>query len=236
MLHNVLAKLGIYYAKRRYMPRGIDWAWDIRRMRAGHDLGVAFDVGANIGQTTALLLETFPGAAVHAFEPVKTTFDRLQRRFANAPHFSGHRLAVSDQSGTVQVLSDPESQLNHIVARADLSTGDVEAVEAVTVDSFCVERGIAHIDILKIDTEGHELQVLHGAREMFRQGQVDWVFAEVTFDPGDRSHSSFSAVEAWLAGHGLAVWCFYEHYHTGDGDLLFCNALFARRSGFQRAG
>jgi hypothetical protein len=41
-----------------------------------------------------------------------------------------------------------------------------------TVDRFCKEKGLAAIDLLKIDTEGCELQVLKGASEMLSGGRV----------------------------------------------------------------
>ena len=40
-------------------------------------------------------------------------------------------------------------------------------VSVTTLDAYCAEHGIAEIDFLKIDTEGHDLKVLRGARERF---------------------------------------------------------------------
>jgi hypothetical protein len=39
-------------------------------------------------------------------------------------------------------------------------------VAVTTIDAFCREHGIAHIDLLKLDVEGHELAALQGARGM----------------------------------------------------------------------
>jgi hypothetical protein len=41
-----------------------------------------------------------------------------------------------------------------------------------TVDKFCKEKGVDRIDLLKIDTEGCELQVLKGAQEMLSGGYI----------------------------------------------------------------
>ena len=45
-------------------------------------------------------------------------------------------------------------------------------VEIVSLDEFARSRGIEHIDLLKIDTEGAELDVLRGARELIEAGRV----------------------------------------------------------------
>ncbi|MHC4459382.1 MAG: FkbM family methyltransferase, partial [Planctomycetota bacterium] len=42
---------------------------------------------------------------------------------------------------------------------------NAEGVSAITVDDFCIENQISRVDLIKIDTDGHELQVLTGARK-----------------------------------------------------------------------
>ncbi len=47
-----------------------------------------------------------------------------------------------------------------------------EEVRLSTIDEYCSSRGIEYIDLLKIDVEGHELDVLHGAGRMFAAGAI----------------------------------------------------------------
>lgn len=46
------------------------------------------------------------------------------------------------------------------------------SVQLTTIDAFCIQENISSIDFLKIDTEGHELSVLDGAKEMIGNGAV----------------------------------------------------------------
>lgn len=48
----------------------------------------------------------------------------------------------------------------------------------ITVDDYCRESHVEHIHLLKIDVEGHELDVLHGATEMFQRKAIDVVTFE----------------------------------------------------------
>ncbi len=54
---------------------------------------VAFDVGANIGQTTEVILEHYPNAQIFAFEPVSATFAAYKERFGNRQNVTPNQLA-----------------------------------------------------------------------------------------------------------------------------------------------
>lgn len=230
MLQTILARLGIYYSKRQYMPYGIDWLWDLSRLDPPPSVRTVIDVGANEGQTVRAVAEAFPNAAVHAFEPIQATFDLLRLGFEAAPGVHLNRLAVSSVPGSARMRHAPNSQASHIVERPAPTDTGVVSVETVTLDAYCAEHAIARIDVLKTDTEGHDLQVLKGAARMFAEGRVGWVLTEATFDPDDPSHSDFTAQHEWLAQYGLTPWCFYEQFHIDGGRrLLFFNVLFAKR-------
>jgi methyltransferase FkbM-like protein len=47
-----------------------------------------------------------------------------------------------------------------------------ERVAVTTVDAYAAEQTIDHIDLLKVDTEGHDLRVLRGAERAFRAGAI----------------------------------------------------------------
>jgi len=239
----MLGRLGIYYSKRRYMPRGIEWLWDLQRLLPTETVRTVIDVGANEGMLVRALLKTFPQATVHAFEPVAGTFEILRERVGGDPRVRVNRQAVSARAGTLHIRADAISVLSQVVPASAASDSDVESVDAVTLDSYCAQHGIEHIAVLKSDTEGHDLQVLKGAQRLLAEGRVDWVFVEVTFDPNNARNSLFGPIHDWLQAHGMAVWCIYDSCHMDAGssrtpedplpDLMFCNVLFAKRSDAQ---
>lgn len=47
-----------------------------------------------------------------------------------------------------------------------------EAVSLKTLDGYCEEKNIQAVDFLKIDVEGHELEVLRGAERMLKGGRI----------------------------------------------------------------
>ena len=61
---------------------------------------------------------------------------------------------------------------------AYLSAGSSDAlsivdVDAVTLDEFCALNEVPHINLIKTDTEGHDICVLRGASEMLQAGRID---------------------------------------------------------------
>ena len=60
-----------------------------------------------------------------------------------------------------------------------------ERVSIDTVDHYCEKKNIDFIDLLKIDVEGHELDVLDGAVNIFRSksvGKVSFEFGGCNID------------------------------------------------------
>lgn len=235
LVKDALTRAGIYYAKRQYMPCGIDWLWDIDRIVRGRPVQVVFDVGANIGQTTRLIKARFPAAGVHAFEPVSSTYETLQRNVRPLDGVACHRLALSDQVGVAAMTSDANSPLNRLLkVRPDVGVANAgtEQVETDTIDRFCRERQIEHIDILKVDAEGADLEVLQGAGRMLREGRVSFVFAEVGFNPADDGHVHVAVLLEHLLEAGVEPYSFYDYcrlrppaYEEEGLGLVFANVL-----------
>lgn len=224
MLQPALARLGVYYAKRRFMPSGVDWLWDIHRVLNGRSLGTAIDVGANVGRTAASIKERFPLTAVHAIEPVPDTYETLKRNCAGLGNVRCHRLALSDMAAPAWVTAGPNSELNHLVATQSDADGQLEAVDVTTLDDFCEAQSVETIGLLKIDAEGNDLKILEGGRRLFAQRRVAFLFAEVGFDPADTGHVHATELLAFLPHAGFRPYAFYDYYYERV-DLVFANVL-----------
>lgn len=146
---------------------------------------VAFDIGANQGDWTLALIGAFEARDgstarldAHVFEPVPATRERLGARLAGKSlesiHING--FALSDKTGTfdMAVMSETggTNSLVYDAAMAKEAIGFV-TVPLTTLDLYCAEAGIDHIDIVKCDTEGHDLCVLRGAADLLKSGRID---------------------------------------------------------------
>ena len=53
-------------------------------------------------------------------------------------------------------------------------------VQTQTLDSFCLDKKIENIDVLKIDTEGNELNVLKGAKRLLSENKINLIYTEIS--------------------------------------------------------
>jgi FkbM family methyltransferase len=144
---------------------------------------VVFDVGANVGEYSTLLVRNCSAARVWAFEPHPTTFKHLQSE-AKKSGFSALNLGLSDRPGRATLFDyasiggdgSPHASLHRQVI-ADLHHSDVATidVEVTTVDEQIESLGIERLSLLKVDAEGHELRILQGAVKSITSRAIDVV-------------------------------------------------------------
>jgi len=148
----------------------------VLREKISTDAPVIFDVGAHVGKYSAQLIRSFPKADVYAFEPNPATFAQLSERFANG-EIHCINLGVSSEAGRMEMYVYPDNPTtSHATAYREVIT-DLNAAQAqrvdvsvTTLDDFCRDQAITRVDFLKIDTEGHELEVLRGATGLLARG------------------------------------------------------------------
>lgn len=190
-----------------------------------------FDVGANVGQTTRQIRSLWPTVPVHAFEPVSGTFALLEQNLAADAATTLHRLALGSRAGTARMLARPGGVMNRIVTHA-AGAQQVEEVRIVVGDAFCAERGIERIDILKIDTEGHDLEVLAGFRNMLADRCIAYVEVECGIAPDNRMHVPFNRLAEFLFSFGYGLFNLYPGMRVNlttrrrDRGIWYGNAVF----------
>lgn len=142
------------------------------------------DVGANIGYVSGLAaVRAGPAGSVYAIEPhpairaeLESNVERWQRQRTMAP-IRVRPDAVSDRRGTSS-LADPDLETNR--GSAALASGAGEGtghrVSTLPLDELFEDR---EIGLLKVDVEGHELEVFRGARQLLSQRRIrDVIFEE----------------------------------------------------------
>jgi FkbM family methyltransferase len=139
-----------------------------------------FDVGAHVGEYTALFKSRFPDGSAHCFEPSRRHFDLLREKSASLSNIELHCCALGSEEGEATLYrpsavsglaSLTKRRLDHFSIDMEIQ----EKVQVTTLDRVVEDRGIGHIDLLKIDVEGHELDVLRGAKEMLEAGRIDTI-------------------------------------------------------------
>lgn len=134
---------------------------------------VVLDVGAQTGCFT-LLSKFLPFSQWYAFEPIQEAADLLKGNLeANAiQNVEVHQLAISDQAGSalLKLPIDCHWGLTTLGSTPKrFGTYNTRYVECMDLDTFVMNKEIKKVDYIKIDTEGWELYVLRGGKEMIKR-------------------------------------------------------------------
>jgi len=138
---------------------------------------VVFDVGANNGNWSALVLKANGLSQIHAFEPQRALAAHIA---ATYPAIKVTNLAVGESAGELDLYdyannpgSEHASLIKGVIDTIHGGVPRVKKVSVVTIDEYCREHRVEYIDLLKIDVEGFELAVLRGAKEMIARGHIE---------------------------------------------------------------
>jgi FkbM family methyltransferase len=235
-MRQLIEHRGYWVRHRSVLPFGVDYHDDIRRLAttAGTPIEVFFDVGANVGQTSLEVLDNFPEAIVYAFEPHEATFAALSTNVRSS-RFHPFNLALSDRTGDAQFFDyGALATSNSLVGDAQYAArakhpSTIRTVTCDTLDGICNRLNIDHIDVLKVDTEGHDLAVLKGAERMLSQHRIRFVYVEFnTLGPkADTTGGALLPISSILEPLGYRFVASYAEYMITTGEFFVTsNALF----------
>lgn len=141
---------------------------------------VIFDVGANKGDYSKLIINVFQNVDCYCFEPSVNTFTYLQKNLKDLQSVKLFNIGFGENSGNMILWSDKEfsgiaSVYQRNLEHYGIEMKNFEKINIKTIDEFCIENNINHINLLKLDIEGHELSALNGATNMLNNKKINYI-------------------------------------------------------------
>lgn len=133
---------------------------------------VFIDAGANIGYFSLLAARQSPVGSIMAFEPVSHLYQELKanvalNKFCNVTTVN---LALGEQEENRLIyLSGQDNEGMSSFHKPENYSGKSEMVKVIPLDKWMMDSAIKKIDLIKIDTEGSELTVLKGMKEVIKR-------------------------------------------------------------------
>ena len=154
--------------------------------RASGSSSVFVDIGANVGDWSAALIECGYRGRLVALDPLKRNLEKVRTRLIALDYnkFDLCEFAVSDKSEKVKFFSNKDQANSGTDSLYDMrkigynDELDCIDVQTTTLDEFTSKMGISKINFLKIDIEGNELFALRGARLLLSSGSIDFIQIE----------------------------------------------------------
>ncbi|MEN9363478.1 MAG: hypothetical protein RI903_786 [Bacteroidota bacterium] len=198
------------------------------------------DIGANKGQSIDFFLSLFPDARIFAFEPNPVLFQKLQDKYQGNPSIKLINKGVSQQNGQLELK---ETVTHETSTFEDLNYGSKHLewktkilgvkkdelvykkylVDVIHLSDFIKDANIKNINILKIDTEGHEFSVLKGlSAEDFTR--IDFIQVEHHNDDM-YLHPKQQSPEILLTENGFPTFQVISHGFGNLDERIYMKAL-----------
>ena len=201
--------------------------WDMIEALLGPD-SVILEAGAADGKDTVTLAGLKGGSIqVVALEPVPVAFERLRETTANVSNVRAMQVAVSSESGEVDMWesvgaggSDSSSILDpamHGQFFSDVSFDSKIRVEAFTIDDLLQRIGLPRFDFMWLDLQGLELNVLAASPKA--RDQVKAIYMEVSRHQLYAGAPTYRQVFDRMKGWGFTA--VHDRVGAVSGNVLF---------------
>jgi FkbM family methyltransferase len=201
------------------------------------DNPIIVEAGAFDGHDTQKMVKQWPHSTIHVFEPVPEIYERLVKNTQHLSNVCRYPIALSNTNGIALFYISEKPARPGIASQAGSLHAPKErlqhspiifprtiTVQTITLEKWANENAIQSIDLLWLDTQGHELEILQSAPNILKNIRV--VLAEVSFIESYEDQPRYEDVVAWMADHG------FEHVANDFKDTsksFFGNALFVRK-------
>lgn len=203
------------------------------------DFPVIFDVGSNTGTYAANLCRMFPKAQVFCFEPVPSTFSKLEAWASGTAQVTAVNLALGNHSGELDMhLHDDHTPSSSLLPSTTNNTRlfpitarqSSVRIKAERLDVFVKDKALnlGSGALMKIDVQGYELAVLEGARDTLKLTHA--VIVEVILDDLYENQSRFEDVFAFMIAAGFRYAGNLDQHYADDGHVMWIDAVFVHNN------
>lgn len=173
-----------------------------------------FDVGAHHGESIDLMSDIFKNSIIYSFEISKENFKILNsKKKYLKKRIKLFNFGFSDKRGEFKFLQSKESssstlseininskylrrKLNILGRKKKNDFFYKRKCKLNTIDYFFSEKNLKKIDLLKIDTEGHEFKILKGAKKTLKL--IKFIYFEHHYDDMILKKYTFSDIHNFL--------------------------------------
>lgn len=125
-------------------------------------LSTIYDLGANIGISSAYFHNLFPSADIFAFEPERHNYMAASDNLKQCCNVRVIPMAVGEFPGSMNFTCDGDTRGGHLTTKDSVPGSAIQQVDVTSISCLIEEQNYPRPDYLKIDVEGAEMEVLKG--------------------------------------------------------------------------
>ena len=196
---------------------------------------LVLDVGANDGWFSKVMLRFSSKCRILAFEPLPTQHNNLELLKKKYPHFKYKDLAIGDKNEKIQIKEYESSGLSSIknispnysynTQYFSTAVKNIFDVECVTLDSLSHLFPGENI-VLKIDTQGFEMEVLKGSEQLFQRKAIKYIIIECSSLKKYEGQSLAEELISHITAKGFEIFDINPFYYEASGQLTEFDIIF----------
>ncbi|UPK25708.1 FkbM family methyltransferase [Bradyrhizobium sp. 195] len=208
---------------------GVEHTYALRHLTPG----LVIDIGANRGQFALLARHLWPAAYITSFEPLPGPNAICRKAMVGDERFKLFEAAVSTETGSSTINVTREDDSSSLLPLGEehqrLYGSSIASTLTIKTDRLCAFIAPDECPascLLKIDTQGFELEVLKGSEELLRR--VQHIYAELSFIELYRGQPLASEVISYLHAKGYQLAGVFNVAHDGADRPIQADMLFSR--------
>ena len=219
----VLKKSGLERTKKKKKnkPRKFGSNPGYHRLDKLPDISTVIDVGVG-DEGSPFLYERFPDAFYISIDPVSESENALKNHLNSDQSVFVER-ALGTEKGSIKIEVSNKPSRTSLYKRTDYDdkseSMEIREVEMDTLDNTLSDYNFASPSLLKIDTEGGELEVLKGGKKTLER--VDYIVLELPLTKNFKDSYDFSDAILLLKENGFEVFQILKAQNR-TSDILFC--------------
>lgn len=163
------------------------------------------DAGAHVGLSSVFLASKYPKATVIAIEPEQSNFAVLLRNVENYRNIKPVRAGLWSRKANLRIQNPNVATWSFRVTEDSSGNG----IPALAIQDVMADFNIKHIDVLKMDIEGSELEVLNHSQPWIDAVSVLIIELHDRFQPG-----CIEALQRAFSGHS------YDKSRSGESVVI----------------
>jgi FkbM family methyltransferase len=199
---------------------------------------LVIDVGANLGQTIDLVISINPACKIFAFEPNPSLFEKLKTKYSLKKNIHLFQLGISEEKGTkifhenilhsTSTLEDINFSSEYLKRKSSILGVKPEeilkksySINVTTLSDFISQYcPLEKINLIKIDTEGHEYHCLKG---LFKNASsnIDFIQLENHKDDMYMDSESFDRILELLQKNRFELVKTIPHSFGSFNEVIF---------------
>jgi FkbM family methyltransferase len=197
---------------------------------------IIFDVGANEGQSIERFKSIFPKSIIHSFEPIKECYEKIIKIYDKKNIFINN-YALGDKECerffyiNKNTYTSSFFKINNKYKELVNSDGINMSVKKKisTIDGYLALHKIKKIDILKIDTQGYELNILKGAKKSLKN-KIKFIELELTLADYYKKKVKFYEIDKLLSENNFILYDMGNITYDKNKQLVWFDLLYLKKN------